>query len=370
MSDDRGAILNTDVAVVGGGPAGAAAAITIVGAGPRATLIEASRYDRQRIGETLPPSAWPLLAHLDGRLEQRVGANVAIPCHGVASAWSGKEIERRSFIFDAHGHGWHLDRRRFDSSLAGAAADLGVTVLEGQPVIHCELCRSGDWRLELRDGTVISSLAVIDATGRSARIGRLLGARRRVLDHLVGVFVRYRSNRPADAYLLIESEPNGWWYSAPLPGNEMIVVFMTDADLCRRYGWRDRRTWSLRLAATCHTSARVRGYEAESGPMILPAISQRLERGGTAGRWLAAGDAALAADPLSFSGITRALSMGKTAGRIMCHWLLGREQAVVDYEHWLDEQFVEYMRERHTNYSMVSQWPEAPFWKRRSDERA
>lgn len=369
MSNNRGAALKTDVAVVGGGPAGAAAAIAIARAGPETTLIEASRYERQRVGETLPSSSWPLLAGLNGRLEERIGADVAIPCHGVASAWTGNQLERRFFIFDAHGYARHLDRRRFDCALAEAARDGGVRVRRGQPVIRCELQEGGEWRLELQDGTIVHALAVIDATGRSARIARILGARRRILDHLVGVSVRYRSDRLADEYLLVESEPNGWWYSAPLPGHEMIVVFMTDADLCRRHGLQDRRTWNYRLAATYHTKARVCGATRVSEPTITSSISQRLERGKGTGRWLAAGDAALAADPLSFSGIARALSSGATAGQIMCHWLLGREEAAVDYERWLDEQFAKYVRERQIKYSMVSRWADAPFWKRRRGEQ-
>jgi flavin-dependent dehydrogenase len=121
---------------------------------------------------------------------------------------------------------------------------------------------------------------------------------------------------------------------------------MTDADLCRRYGLRGRRTWNDRPATTDHTRARVRASTPVSDPTITSAVSHRLERGESAGRWLAAGDAALATDPLSFTGITRALSTGTTAGHIMCHWLLGRGEAAIDHECWLGDQFAEYVRRR------------------------
>src|SRR6266511_1550652 len=59
-----------DVFVIGGGPAGSAAALKLARAGRAVALAERSRYEQARIGETLPPVAQPTLAGLglwDGR---------------------------------------------------------------------------------------------------------------------------------------------------------------------------------------------------------------------------------------------------------------------------------------------------------------
>jgi flavin-dependent dehydrogenase len=365
MSGNRGAIPPTDVAVVGGGPAGTAAAITLARTGLRTTLLEASTYEAPRLGEILPPRASEILTRLAVPIQSQAAAGAALPCYGIASAWASTEIDRRSFLFDAHGYGWHLDRRRFDLALAEAARAQGVAVLTGQTVARCARDADGEWRITLPDGATLRAAAVIDATGRAARIARLLGGRRRLLDHLIAIAVRYRSCHPVETYLLVEAEPDGWWYSAPLPGDELIVVFMTDADLGRRHGLPDRGAWNRRLAATQHTRARVGEFAAVTDPVVTAAVSQRLEHGEHPGRWLATGDAALAVDPLSSSGIVRALTTGETAGQIMYHCLLGRRQALVDYERWLDNEFAGYTRERQKSYSLVARWPGAPFWRRR-----
>ena len=53
-----------DVAVLGGGPAGTASAIKLARLGREVIVIEQSKYDSPRAGETLPPHIKPILNEL------------------------------------------------------------------------------------------------------------------------------------------------------------------------------------------------------------------------------------------------------------------------------------------------------------------
>ncbi|HEX2188120.1 MAG TPA: monooxygenase, partial [Longimicrobiaceae bacterium] len=120
-----------DVAVVGGGPGVSAAALSLRAHAPALSvaLLEATRYEATRLGETLPPPARRLLEHLgawDAFLAQGHGES-----HGTAAAWGAPTPRDNDFVFSARGVGWHLDRAAFDAMLAGRAEAAGAVVLRG-----------------------------------------------------------------------------------------------------------------------------------------------------------------------------------------------------------------------------------------------
>jgi len=364
--------LECEVAIAGGGPAGAIAALTLASAGVDVVLIESSRYTGSRVGEMLPPSARPLLTRLG--LWEAVIALGATPSHGHHSAWGGPDLLAQSFIFHPHGHGWHLDRARFDSMLAGRATAAGARLIAGTQVTRCELMQGGSFELSLRTDDRcpgrVTSRAIIDATGRHAALARRLGARLLVHDHLVGVAAVYRG-APVDAgSTMVEAVPDGWWYCAPTPPDGRIAIFMTDADICRSQHRSVFASWQHGLSETHHIYERLKGSERLWGPRVFPAFSHRLDRRGAPGRWLAAGDAALAVDPLSSSGIVRALRTGEATAAAMACWLRGDGSAAQAYERGLDAEFAEYLRERGAYYALEPRWSNESFWLRRAGSRA
>ena len=76
-----------DVAIAGGGPGGCAAALSLRAFAPSLSvaLIEATKYDAPRIGETLPPPARALLEHVG--VWETFLAQSHRPVYGTSSAW-------------------------------------------------------------------------------------------------------------------------------------------------------------------------------------------------------------------------------------------------------------------------------------------
>ena len=357
-----------DVAILGGGPAGAAAAITLARAGRAVAVIEKSRYDQPRLGETLPPAARPPLARL-GVWEQFSAAGHA-PSPGVLAAWGEAELHQNHFIFNPYGHGWHLDRQRFDALLAEAARQAGAWLYCGAQLNSCLPGEADGWQVEFTsDGCrrQFRARCLIDASGRAAALARQQGAKRINADRLVGLAgLSAARSRAAecDACTLVEACAGGWWYSALLPGARLVAVYMTDADLLprARHDWPAFRQAQLRQ--TIHTRNRLRAFEPPAALRVAAANSSRLDR--VSGRdWLAVGDAALSFDPLSAQGLLQALASGLRAGEALNRALAGADAALNRYAEEAQIVFEKYTQRYDEYYSREQRWLHSSFWQRR-----
>lgn len=182
-------IKDVDVAVLGGGPGGCATALALTRDGLSVGLVERSAYDNLRVGETLPPAVQVPLRSLRVWGQFIRDAHFASP--GTYSAWGQPDLYRNDFIFNPYGMGWHIERRRFDATLARMAEEAGASVYRGALWTSSEGSTAkreihivhGDERLTLR------TRFVVDATGRASALARKEGATRISHDRLVGVVV-------------------------------------------------------------------------------------------------------------------------------------------------------------------------------------
>ena len=338
-----------DVAIAGGGPAAATAGLVLARAGVRTVLIDREDGKRgDKAGETLAPAVKPLLQRLG--VWDDLSLDGHLPCHGNRSVWGSDGVDEISFVFSPYGHGWHLDRRAFERRLTERAVAAGAERVSGTSVIA--VARAEDrWRLRCRGAVKeIEARFVIDATGRSSRIARLLGARRIVHDPLVALVAFLESDEgDRDSYTLVEAAENGWWYTAPLPSNRLALMFITDPPLA-----------DPSFALPPQTLARVKrhGYRMTMQPRVVDAGSARLDRLGGDG-WLAIGDAAASLDPLSSHGIASAMNGGMLAAEAV---LSGDSQR---YFHAVDAMWSAYQTMRRAFYSSELRWAGAPFWRRR-----
>ena len=354
-----------DVLIIGGGPSGTATALALARCGLSVAVAERSHYDSTRIGETLPPIAQLPLAKL--RVWERFVAQHHAPSPATCSAWGAATPYEEDFMFSPYGHGWHLDRRRFDAMLASAAEEAGANIYRGARLTTCR-CRPGSgWSAEFAangESIGLESAFIVDASGRASGIARRLGAKRMRYDQLVGL-VRFLTSpsqkRDLDQRTLVEAVEDGWWYSAWLPDNRLIVASMVDANGKPHTRGLFNRYWQMRLEKAPLTRSRVSDLEDMSEVISVAADSSRLDCV-IGENWLAVGDAAFAYDPLSSLGICHAIESGLAAARAIANYLHGHRAALPEYKRWVDACFDEYLMMRRLYYSREQRWPDAPFW--------
>lgn len=344
MSGDFAAV------IVGGGPAGAATAITSARLGQRVILVDDSAGGF-KIGEALTPAARPLLVDLG--VMDRFLNDVHLPCYGNVSAWGSSEAQCADFVFNPHGHGWHLDRSRFDAMLQDEARIAGAEVLL-EARFTSAINEHGSWRITLQTGDARRELRadwLIDATGRRSVVARHLGAERIHDDRLVAFFIRCRSSEGSqndvDSRTFVEAAPNGWWYTALVPSGERVVAFLTDGDLADRVALKTARGFIELLAKSQHVGHLLNShkYRPECDPRGADAGTARLDRFGGLG-WLAVGDSALSFDPLSSQGILNALFMGIKGRQAVVESLSGDPRLIGQYPQRLESIYSAYRKNR------------------------
>jgi flavin-dependent dehydrogenase len=361
----------TDVLILGAGPAGAALALALKRAGVEGVgMIDAPVQRPMHIGEAAAPGLGALLAQLN--LDDGLEARGHRPCHGNRSLWGDATHNITDFMMRALGPGWHLDRGAFDAWLLDEAQGAGAELFSPARLEAAEW-EANRWRVRLRcDDRTFSLHArwIVDATGRPAVFARRNGAALHRLDRLIALAVLGEPAEEAgfDSYSQIEASETGWWYAARLPGGKMMVSLMTDNDIARANGlfsadefataWRATRE-ILRLAKP-----------AANLPTAFSAGTQFIDQAIAPG-WLALGDALMAFDPLSASGITGAIEDAIAAGELLVHLLDEpdeRESANLRhaYAARANAGLSRFMSEHRAIYAAERRWPESPFWQRRS----
>lgn len=352
-----------DVIIFGGGPAGAAAATTLAGHGIRTAIIERSDYSTLRVGETLPPAIRNILTHLgvwQSFLEDGHTESISI-----RSSWGSAMPFDSDHICNPYGPGWHIDRPRFDRMLVNAATNAGSILFTQAHISNLSHDHPSGWQVAIlqdKCSRYLQAPLIIDATGQTSAIPMSLFRSFHVVDHLIGI-VRFLPQF-ADPYTLVEAEEDGWWYSAPLPGDRLVVAHMTDVDLFVGSGYNTNDYWNHKLVQVPLTIARTGKQTMFTQPKIVSAAS--LIRSPVSGTdWLAAGDACVAFDPLSGKGIYNALKGGILAAEAIIAKFHGNNKAFTEYSEWINSQFSNYLHMRTAFYNKEQRWCRTPFWRRR-----
>lgn len=361
-----------DLTIIGAGTAGAATAIALCNQGNQNVLIiEKSCQDSFRVGETIPPPTVIVLGQLG--VSDILQQDDHLPSLGNCSAWGSSELQFQDFLFYPGGHGWHLDRMRFDASLVRVARERGAILLRGNKVIACHSLPDGRWKLTLKPQESppfsLETSFVVDASGHRSLFAHLGKTKKVQMDSLCGVasVFTWQNNAPKDYYTLIEATELGWWYATRLPRERAIITFLSDSELLRQYQFHRLENWTAYLKKTQYIRELTHNALSQSQLLIKPAFSQYLERM-TGQAWLAVGDAAYSMDPLSSSGIYKALLSGVTAAEAIFRYFNGDQGALVTYERQQQQQLTLYQQDRRKYYRQETRWTDSPFWYYRREE--
>jgi menaquinone-9 beta-reductase len=322
-----------DVVVVGGGPAGASAAIHLARAGARVMLAEQKRFPREKLcGEFISPECLAHFARL-GVLEEMTGAGGSEISETVFYSQAGRAVAVPSDWFHGAGPGGALglSRAEMDRRLLARARAAGVEVLEEATLsgVLAEEGRVAGVRLTVEGGAAreARALVTVDATGRRRAVARKSaratgggtgGAERAPL---VAFKAHLEGARAARGACEIYFYRGGYGGLNEVEGGVSNLCFIARADDVRRLGSDAARV----VREVVMRNRRAAETLADTSPrtewLAVALESFGRHRAAPAEGLLAVGDAAAFIDPFTGSGMLMALESGELAGRALGGWL-------------------------------------------------
>lgn len=331
--------MQPDIVIIGGGPAGSAAAITAARAGLSVRLFEKGPFGRDKVcGDGLTPRAIAALNEL------RIDHSVAHRIDGLRMI-AGKKQRELSWPstdrFPNHGAVW--PRQRFDNHLLEVAIASGADVRFGTEALPL-----------IEDGRVVGASAggeshratlTILAAGAQGVAAKMLGAERDPNEPF-GLAIRAyaptprHAERHLEACLSLRDEHGtavpgyGWMFPA---GDGTVNIGVGALSTMKGFKKLNLNTLLDQYASLVRDSWSLGDYVDKPRAWRLPMSSMRRHGHG----WVAVGDAAGFVNPMNGEGIDYGLESGMLAVE---KFLEDPVAAPVNYDREVGERFDAFLR--------------------------
>jgi flavin-dependent dehydrogenase len=335
--------LKTEVLIVGGGPAGCAAAMTARKAGLEVVLLEARAASVPAPGETLHPGIEPIFAQLG--LHERICEAGFHRHRGIWVDWGAPQVFQ-PYGEDINGPwlGFQADRGKFSALLLEAVRAVGATVLQSHRATRILHEHGRVIGVETPDRQ-LHARWVIDAGGGRHWLAKQVGLK--VQPYSSRLIAQFGWRKPVE---LASDDPSlsacqdGWNWEARIDAN--------------------RTAWcKLRISCLARNSriSAIRGHRRHIDIFGACDVTWRLVSRCAGLGYFMLGDAAAVIDPASSHGILRAMMSGIKAGNTIAHICDGFPEidAARDYNTWLTDWFAHDVRALQALYR---KHPNLPSW--------
>jgi len=331
--------MSFELAIIGGGPGGAAAAISAARAGLRVVMCEKGPHGRDKVcGDGLTPRAIGALDDLG------VDHSIAHRIDGLRMIAGKKQRELAwptTDRFPNHGAVW--PRQRFDNHLLDLAVAAGADVrfeAEALPVVE------NDTVVGIRvNGEVLRADMVVLATGAQGAAAKMLGAVRDP-EETFGLAIRAyaptprHAERHLEACLSLRDEHGtpipgyGWMFPA---GDGTVNIGVGALSTMKGFKKLNLNTLLDQYATIVRDSWSLGAFVDKPRAWRLPMSCVRRHGPG----WVAIGDAAGFVNPMNGEGIDYALESGMLA--VQC-FLDDPSTASAEYDRLVGERFDSFLR--------------------------